>query len=150
MHINLNIFTHFSEYLFPNTKTQAGYKISLWGGVFIAAFFWLFSIINFSKVGMHSYDLEGFIRLIQNYGTGFYILFSAFFWMVLTFSFHDFPKSSGIIALIYVLLATVFDGLIPNLNLYFYYINNIFFTIIVILLTNPIIAAFRVQSVSEI
>ena len=133
------------NYLFPDTATAVGYKIAIWGGVLISAFLWLFSIVSFSNVGIESYEIESVIKLILNYGEGFYILLSAIFWIVLTFLFFDFPRVSGIVALAYVSLATVLSSFVPDINLYFITVNKLFLIVVFILLINPVIAGFRVH-----
>jgi hypothetical protein len=145
MHSSIKLVNVSLNYLFPDTSTAVGYKIAIWGGIFISAFLWIFSIVSFSNVGVESYEIESVIKLILNYGDGFYILLSAMFWMVLTFLFFDFPRVSGIVALAYVSFATIFSSFVSEINLYFITVNNLFLSVVFILLINPVIAGFRVQ-----
>lgn len=141
MYTELKIVEKLKSSINPNTKSSAGYRVAVGGGVCICALLWIVSLLSFSSAEMPSRDLEGIKWVIENRGYGFYVMVSALFWMILTFTMYDFPRLTGCAGLGYVLYATFQTVPRGEVGLYLPFGG----IIVIILLINPILAGFRIK-----
>ncbi len=89
------------------SSAKSRYKKAVRWSIGISVFFWLSSIISFTDVELFRTSMSEITKLLLTFGDEFYLLVSAFFWMIMAVMFYEMPKVSALLSTLYILLSVI-------------------------------------------